>query len=157
VQVLIGERVEDRVFALVDAIGTRNRALAFSHLEKMLPGTEKADRGTVLRLIAMILRQFRLIWQARLLLEHRALTSHVDSVPPQIASLLPEENNLLDILRRQPWQAGKLSPQAQAFPWPKLEAALERIYEADLSLKGVEGEIKDARLALELMVADLCG
>ncbi|MCC6442486.1 MAG: DNA polymerase III subunit delta [Armatimonadetes bacterium] len=156
VKAMIGEQVEDKVFALVDAIGNRDRALAFSLLEKMLPGTDKAERTTAMRLSAMILRQFRLIWQAKVLADHRALTAKADAVPPQVAALLPEENNLLSILQRQAWQAGKLGHQAAAFSWPQLEAALERIYAADLSLKGIEGEIKAPRLGLELMIADLC-
>lgn len=124
--------VRDRqsdIFALVDAIGNRNAKIALEVMHILL---EEMD---FFPLFGMVIRQFRLLIQARELLDlggNEALISESLGVPAFVAK--------------------KLSAQAGQFNLLALQAIYQHLLEIDLGEKtgGVPGEI-----ALDMLIARL--
>ncbi|MDH7601639.1 MAG: DNA polymerase III subunit delta [Armatimonadota bacterium] len=154
VEAVTVETPEEKIFRFLDAIASRNTAAAMQLLDDMLESSDdiQADAS---RTLAMIARQFRLIWQARMLAEAGVKRLERVAVPEKLKAALPSDPNLLDIVERQPWQAGKLSAQAKSFSLAKLCKCFEAIARADAALKGVEGNIDDPRTVMHLLVVEL--
>lgn len=142
---------EATTFMLVDAIGVRDAPRALEVLRVLVP--DHGSRGAALPVLGMIARQLRLIWQARYLLGQKQ--SLGKELPPEVAELLPADPNLPALLARQSWMARKFSEQARQFSEGQLARALRKVYEADLTLKGMGGELDD-RTVLETLVISLC-
>jgi DNA polymerase III subunit delta len=121
----------ESVFRLIDALGDRDGARATSLLHRYLDEGEHP-----LRLLALIVRQFRQVTRARALLD-------AGTAPGALAGPLGVP----------PFAAGKLAGQARRFPLPALAGLLARLLDADAGVK--TGRI-DAVLALDLFVADVC-
>jgi DNA polymerase III subunit delta len=148
------ETPEEKVFALVDAIGARNQALALRLLENVFEyGGD--PRGEAPRVLALICRQMRLIWQVRTLQESGVRGMSRDSVPGDVAEMLPSSGNLLDHLATRSWTARRLIEQAALFTFPQLTQCFEEIELADLLLKGVEPGPDDPRMIMDLLVVKL--
>jgi len=146
---------EDNVFALVDAIGRRDAKAALAWLDGSLP--EGSATGDALRVLGMVVRQLRLIWQARFVEQQGHSVARVKEAPAEITEKLPEHHSLADAVSgRQAWLASKYTAQARNFSDAQLARAMDRVYQADLALKGQSGEF-DHRTVMELMIADLCG
>jgi len=118
------------IFDLVDAIGQRRGQKAAILLRRKL---EAGDQP--LYLLAMIIRQFRLLIQVREKIEAGA---GKDEIARQV--------------KIHPYVAGKLSPQARNFNLPQLEAIYRRLLDTDVAIK--TGRLEPA-VALELLVAEL--
>lgn len=129
VELLTPAGSEARIFDLVDAVGQRRAQAALSHLKKAL------DKEDPLFVLGMIVRQFRLMIQARELLEARY-----------------DEAGISKTLGLHPFAAGKITAQARQFTLPALEGIYRR-------LLGVDVDIKTGRMpaetALEHLVAEL--
>lgn len=120
----------DVMFNMVDAVATRNARSAATYLHRML------DTGShALGLFGMIVRQFRLLIQARWLRENY--------VP---------RNELKDILKVHPYVAGKVYDQAQRFSMQALRNAYDLLLDYDLSIK--TGKITP-EAALDLLIVQL--
>ncbi len=154
VEAVTTETPEEKIFRFLDAIASRNTALALQLLDNMLETSDdiQADAS---RTLAMIARQFRLIWQARMLLEAGVKRLEKSAVPKQILAALPSESNLLDVIERQPWQAGKLTTQAKSFSQTNLRKCFDAIARADAAMKGIEGSVEDPRTVMRLLVIEL--
>jgi hypothetical protein len=50
-----------------------------------------------------------------------------------------------------------LSRQARKFTWPQLYRAIHLLLACDLAVKEIDGPPRDDALALELLLAGLCG
>lgn len=122
---------EVTIFQLVDAIGDRELDRALGLLREVLQGGEPP-----LLALYMIARQFRLILQARVLLDR--------GFP---ASRLPGE------LRVAPFLAQRLALQARKFSLREVQASFARLLQADVAIKS---GIHPPDLALELVIVDLC-
>jgi DNA polymerase-3 subunit delta len=158
---VVSEVPEHTIFELVDAIGSKQPARAMRTLEALLPGGPTGPQGdrasAALSALGMIARQLRLLWQARLLLDRRLPLNRPDAVPADVAAMFPQEHNLLDTLKAYGYLAKRYDAQARRFTSQELSRALERVAEAEMSLKGqLQGASGDEQLALELMIADLC-
>ena len=147
------ETPEEKVFKLVDGIAARNSMVALKMLEELFETGDNPD-GDAPKTLATIARQYRLIWQARFLVESRVPIDK-NAVPEDIKALLPSDNNVLDLVARQSWQADRLRRQAQSFTRKELVRCFNAIARADLMLKGIEGDIEDPRLVMDLLVMDL--
>lgn len=161
VAAVVSEVPEHTIFELVDAIGTREPARALRMLGVLLPGGPAGPPGdrasAALGVLGMIARQLRLLWQARMLLDRRLRLDRPAAVPAEIAALLPQEHNILQTLKAHSFLARRYAAQARNFSCDELSRALERVAEAEMSLKGqLQGATGDEQLALELMIADLC-
>ena len=130
---LVGATQTDSVFALVDAIGLRQRERAMRVLHELLEaGAAPAY------LLSMIERQFRILLQVKDL-QARGFTSS-------------DMQKTLGI--RHPFIIDKSLRQAQNFNMVALESIYGRL--ADVEQKIKTGEIEDL-LALDLLVVELCG
>ena len=132
IRMLVRSSQEEDVFALVDALGARNRQQAVRYLQDRL---EHGDNE--LYLLTMIARQFRLILATKDLAQER-------KKPEEIG----QELNI-----RHGFIVDKLLRQGQQFSMEELEAIQRRILEADQAIK--TGRIKSA-LALELLAIEIC-
>ncbi|HEX9996721.1 MAG TPA: DNA polymerase III subunit delta [Abditibacterium sp.] len=151
----------DSVFDLTDAIGERRGAKAIALVKELVEGGEPPEL-----MLSLLVRHLRQLLQARTFID---LNLPLDAslarrLPPQIAAQLPKDgrDNLALALQSSSWMARRLSTQARQFTVPQLQRALEATLEADLMLKGIEGdggfESKHASAAaMELLVAKLCG
>jgi DNA polymerase-3 subunit delta len=120
------------VFELVDAVGEGRRAAALEHLHSML-----VHREPPLRILAMLIRHFRLLWQVS---ESRQAGDTLDEVT--------------GAMKLHPFQAKKFWQQTRRFELRHLKLSYERLFEADRQLKSSTFE---PALVLERLVMNLCG
>ncbi len=144
---------EADIFKLMDAIGLKRADQALQMLDGVL--LEGAARGECIPFVGMITRQLRLIWQARFLRQRRESPAGVGDAPGEVTGRLPEHHNFLDAVKGKDWLAEGLTRQAARFSDGQLARALDRVYQADLALKGKGGRL-EARTVVELLIADLC-
>jgi DNA polymerase-3 subunit delta len=121
---------EDSIFELVDALGGRQAARAAELFQDKI--NEGADP---FYLFSMFIRQFRLLIQARALLD-------AGERPAGIAQQL----------KLRPFVAEKLARQARGFTLPQLEHIYRRLLEIDVDVKTGRA---DLLTALYLLVAGL--
>lgn len=150
----------ESVFDLIDAIGARRGAHAISLLRELLESGEPPEL-----MLSLLVRHLRQLLQARTFIDAGLPldATLARRLPPQLAVQLPKDgrDNLATALQSQSWMARRLNTQARQFSIPQLQRALENSLEADLMLKGIEGdggfEAKRApAAAMELLVAKLC-
>ena len=118
------------VFDLVDALGRRDGRTAARTLHRLLDAGEHP-----LGLLAMIVRQFRLLTQVKELRDGGA-------TPKDIAQTL----------KLHPFPARKLYNQASHFTAAQLETVYRHLLDTDVAIKSGESE---AEVALDLLVAGL--
>jgi DNA polymerase III subunit delta len=143
---------EERIWNLLDAVGARNLPEALRLLKQVLESGGRIE-GEAPRLLAMLLRQLRFIWQVRSLQE---MGERLGQPSDKAMEALPSENNVVVFLRRAQFQAQRLQAQAKNFTLSELEQCFEYAASADLAVKGAEGEIEDAIVILELLIINLC-
>jgi DNA polymerase-3 subunit delta len=133
IRALVSPTYEDDIFALVDSFGLRDREGAMQQLQRLL-----ANGANELYLLTMIARQFRQILAVKDLAEEGRL-------------------NLKEIRRElhisHDFIVEKLLRQGRQFEMAELEAILGKVLGVDQAIK--TGRI-EGRLALELLVVDLC-
>jgi DNA polymerase-3 subunit delta len=152
VELVTEQKSEERIWKLLDAIGARNTPLALRLLRETLDSGGTVDSEAP-RLLAMILRQLRLVWQARALVDKGW---RLQGAPDQAMDKLPSDNNVIVFCKRQSFQAPRLQEQARNFTLADLRQCFEYCAAADLSIKGIEGEIENPAITLELLVINLC-
>jgi DNA polymerase-3 subunit delta len=145
---------EASVFDLVDAIGARQLDHALGLVPSLVPPTN--PQSAILGLLGMLARHFRLLWQARFVMDEGHSLRRLDRLPPALAELLPQEHNLPDSVRGRQFLLDRYAAQAQNFSEEGFLFAFERLAELDTALKGQTEERLEPRLALELLLADLC-
>lgn len=121
----------ENVFRLIDALGERNGARATSLFHRYLDEGEHP-----LRILGLIVRQFRQMARARAMLD-------AGTAPASLAARLGVP----------PFVATKVAAQARRFPFAALAAILQRLLDVDAGVK--TGRL-DAVLAMDLFVADFC-
>jgi DNA polymerase-3 subunit delta len=144
--------VEEKIFAMIDAVGQKRAAEALKLLKPLLYGGGGRVEGPALRTLTMLARHFRQLWQARMLADAGCRVFLPGSVPPQIEAALPSDAS---ILKEKDWKTRKLVEQAKNFSLEDLSDAFERILGVDLALKGIEGDVSDPGLAMELLIIQL--
>lgn len=130
VAVLCPHVAEASIFDLVDALGARN-----GHAAAALLQTKLAEGADPFYLFAMIVRQFRLLVQAKELAQSGLR-------PPAIASRLKIHS----------FVAGKIYQQSQQFSLPQLEHIYQHLLQTDVGVKTGQA---DMVTALSLLVAGL--
>ena len=119
------------IWVLVDALAERDARRAHACLDKLL--THDALQP-LFEVFPMIVRQYRLLLQAREVLDGGAAAADLQSA-----------------LKVHPFVAQKLGTQARRYTLPALEAIYARLAQLDVAMKsGTE-----PRTGLELLVADL--
>ena len=153
--------LSDTVFDLTDAIGARQGARAVTLMREILGNNEPPER-----MLSLISRQIRQLMQARAIVDAgvRLDSNAAHNIAPALAAQLPAgKDNLPATLAYQNRLVGQMNAQVRHFSGEQLRRALELVFEADLALKGIEGdggfETKDradAKGSLEILVAKLC-
>ncbi|MGQ9524193.1 MAG: DNA polymerase III subunit delta [Armatimonadota bacterium] len=139
---------EYSIFALTDAVGRRDRPGALKCLHALL-----ASGASPYMVLPMLARQFRLLWQAKLVAERKPLTeTTLRSLPADIKALLPRDPDI----SRMAWRAQELARESAAFSWDDLERCLRLVFDADLRIKGIEEGAEDHKAVLETLVVKLC-
>ena len=154
VALVTSETPEEKIWKLVDAIGARRPPEALRLLGELFDAGDD-PKGDAPRTLAMIARQFRLIWQAKMLLSSGVKNLARADVGQDLQSALPSDGNIVDLVARQPWQAGRLANHARAFSRQDLARAFECIGRTDMTIKqAIEGP-EDPRLLMELLIISL--
>jgi len=145
------QTTEEDIFRLLDAMGRREPGRAAVILRELL-ADKREQPGRVLWMLA---RQIRLIWQTKLLLERGWQPGQ--EVDEETAALLPQESakNALAQFGRRTWLARRTAQQAKALSWGQLSEAVRALHACDLTMKGIRGKVQDEAVALELLVVQL--
>lgn len=130
VEVLVPYARQAIIFDLVDALGRRDGQTAARVLHGLLEAGEHP-----LGLLTMIVRQFRLLIQAK-----------------ELGADGASSQDIARALGLHPFPARKLCDQAPHFTAPQLETVYRHLLEVDVGIK--RGEI-EAEVALDLLVAGL--
>ncbi len=120
--------LEGDIFALVDALGTRNGKVASAMLHRLL------DEQDPLMIFGMVVRQFRLLLLSR-----------------EILDLGGNEAEVTKRLQIHPYVAKKVTAQAGGFTLPALESVYHTLLDLDEAIK--TGKM-DASLSLDVFIAD---
>lgn len=156
VRSVTAETIEEQIFALIDAIGERKEGLALTLTREYMDSAARPDAAAP-RLVIMIARQVRYLWQTKILQEANVrMGSAMRDLPDNVRNLLPRDGNVMELVRRQYWQEGKLTKQARNFDRASLARAMDLLAEADLALKGIDQRIDDERTIIELLILRLC-
>jgi DNA polymerase-3 subunit delta len=110
------------------------------------------------KLLALLARQYRMLWQAKFLVEKRIHPRDVRALPPELAGELPGESSIAQLA----FKAADLFSQSRLYSWAELTCALERLLFCDLANKGGatdEGDAfgSDPASNLQLLVLELTG
>lgn len=130
VRAQVAEARKANVFAMVDAVGQRQAEVALRELRKLL-----AEGDHPLRVMAMVVRQFRLLIQVKEL-------SEAGASPDEIARKVGAPFRGVVALQRQ----------ARNFSFQQLERAYRQLLDYDLQVKT---GAREPEAALELLIAEL--
>ncbi len=119
---------EGDIFGLVDALGNRNGREAIAKLHELLNAQDP------LPILGMIVRQFRLLLQAR-----------------EILDVGGDENVVTKSLKLHPYVGKKITAQARQFRKQTLEAVFHRLLEVDLAMKSSD---MDGDQLLDVFIAE---
>ncbi|MEN6357461.1 MAG: DNA polymerase III subunit delta [Armatimonadota bacterium] len=154
VAAVTSETAEEKIFKLVDAVAAKNQALSLKLLEEIFEISDD-PRAEAPKTLAVIARQFRMVWQMKLLQEMGVRSFAKSDVPDNIKDMLPNDTNILDILSRQSWQADRLSRQARPFSRSDLIRCFSAIAKADQMLKSIDSDIENPEMVMQLLVIEL--
>ena len=160
IHALVTQSSFENIFALTDALGKRSVEQALSSLHSVLDSGEPP-----IKVNALIVRQIRLMLQAKLLVEKGELRptaarmnyqSFVDTIFKPIAAkmsnLLPESPQV-NLLKQNPYAAYKVIQGILSFSTEELIGGLEKTLEADIQLKSSQ---LDPVCILEQLVYEIC-
>jgi DNA polymerase III subunit delta len=148
---------EDVMFATIDAICRRQTDRALLLLAELHRHDPK-PQAVAGKLLALLARQYRMLWQAKFLAEQRVSPRDVRALPPELAAELPSESNIAQLA----FKAADLFALSRAYSWEAITGALEKLLLCDLANKGgVTDETgafgTDPAANLQLLVLDLSG
>jgi DNA polymerase-3 subunit delta len=142
VRQVVADSTESTVFALTDAFGARDLPQALHSVHRLL-----AHGEAPLMVHALLVRQVRLMLQARLLQEEGQLLAFSPNMsyssftrgiygrwPQDVVALLPDRP-ALNLLKQKPYPAYLLLQQASNFTVAELRAAYDLLLQADADMK----------------------
>jgi DNA polymerase-3 subunit delta len=150
VELMTPRQAEESVFHLADAVASRDAARAVSILSDLLEGQMESPY----RIFPMVIRQFRLIWQTKVLLDAGWRPKQDPANYPKAVALLPDSNILGQLAG---WMGNKLAGQARQFSWSQLTRAYDALLKCDMASKAIEGVPRqEMDIALEMLCVELC-
>lgn len=152
VQQVITETVEEKIFALMNAVGEKKPALALQYLRPLLHGGDSEVQGDALRTLTMLANHFRQLWQARILIDARCQQIVPGRIPEDAELALPESSS---ILKLEGWKLNKIIEQARNFTLSELAECFERIAAVDLAIKWIDGAVSNPAIAIEMLIIEL--
>jgi DNA polymerase-3 subunit delta len=156
VEAVVGRTKEEEVFALTKALSARNMTGALASLRELL------DQGEApLMIFSMLVREIRLLLQARLLIDSGRLKSFTAKMPeygsfqkflyPSLKE--PEGEDQPDIVSQHPFVVYQALKNAERFHRQELVAYLEMLARTDLELKST---MLPPPLLLERFLVSVC-
>jgi len=157
VATVVSASPEDVMFTAIDAITRRQTDRALLLLAE-LHRYDPKPQAVAGRLLVLLARQYRMLWQAKFLSEQRVSPRDVRSLPPDLAAALPTESNIAQLA----FKAADLFGLSKTYTWDALTNALERLLLCDLANKGGVTEetgifSSDPIGNLQLLVLELTG
>lgn len=134
VRLLVKGKFDDNIFNLIDAIGTRNQRLAMK-----LIGEQMSDGLNASMLLAMIIRQYRILLQIK------------ESVDNNAGAYLANAQ-LAKRIGVHPFVVQKAYNQVKFYSLNQLKKIYQQLLEIDLDLK--TSRVKNPELLFDLLVAD---
>ncbi|MCE9559906.1 MAG: DNA polymerase III subunit delta [Armatimonadetes bacterium] len=131
---------EWNVFQLGDAMAAGQPDVAFRQLKLLAIGGTKSEEAANRNILPSLLRQFRLIWQARVAIDGGGIE--------RVADDFPDNPNLA---KMADWQQRNAMKAAQKLTRAKIEACMRELADADARLKGLIDN-PNATEAIELMI-----
>jgi DNA polymerase-3 subunit delta len=131
VAIVVSASSDDVIFQVVEAIARRKTDRALTLLDE-LHRHEANPHAVAAKLLALLARQYRLLWQAKHLAAKRIAPRDVRNLPEEIAGDLPSESNIAQAAYR----AGELFAQSRGYEWAELAGALDLLLRCDLASKG---------------------
>lgn len=131
VAAVVASSPEDVMFATIDAITRRQTDTALSLLAE-LNRFDPKPQAVAAKLLALLSRQYRMLWQAKFLLEKRVQPRDVRALPPDLASELPTESNIAQVA----FKANDIFALARSYRWRDIADALDKLLLCDLANKG---------------------
>ncbi len=122
---------EDVVFALIDAIAKRDTDKALQLLLEVHRYDPK-PQAVAGKLLALLSRQYRLLWQAKQLASRRIQPRDVRNLPEDVRAELPSEGTIMQVS----FKAGEIFAMAREYTFAELASILERLLLCDLANKG---------------------
>lgn len=155
--------VEDNIFALLDAVGSRDARRALHEADEVLRTGDRPD-GVAARTFVMLARHLRLLWGAKQLGEAGISAANVKGgLPSDVSAALSGE--MAGLAVRQSYLLRGLQQQARGWTYPALRRALARVLASDLAMKGIPAPTvldavappgEDPASGLRLLVVELC-
>jgi DNA polymerase-3 subunit delta len=122
---------EDVVFTLIEAITQKQTDRALMLLQEVHRYDPK-PQAVAGKLLALLSRQYRMIWQARHLVSQRVSPHEVRSLSPDLLAELPTEGSIVQVH----FKAGDLFRLAREYTFEQLERVFEQLLLCDLANKG---------------------
>lgn len=151
VDAVITKSPEEQVFPLIDAIAARRPDVAVRLLNETMSASMKID-GEVLKIIALLARHFRLLYQVKFLRAEGV--RNFAYTPEELRELLPEDSRMTP-LSMGDWHLKKYLEQAPAFSLEDIEECIKQILACELASKGIGTGDGSPRLNLEMLVFKL--
>ena len=154
--------VQDNIFALLNAVGSRDARRALAEADGLLEAGDKPD-GVAARTFVMLARHLRHLWGAKYLADHRLNGFNVkNGLPPEVQAALSAE--MIGLTSRQSYLLKDLQEQARGWSYPALGQGLARVLASDLVMKGIapgrslptQAPADDPASNLRLLVVALC-
>lgn len=142
---------QETIFDLLDAIGARQTPKAMVLLRELLDGGEVPER-----ILATLVSHLRRVWQVRAMMDQKIPLNagSMDKLPPALAAQFPQ-GGIAEKFSGFAWKISQLQAQARAFSQEQIQAALQRVFETDLAMKGIEEDGGTPELLLERLVMRL--
>ncbi|GIV07174.1 MAG: DNA polymerase III subunit delta [Fimbriimonadales bacterium] len=140
-----------QVFKLVDSLVARDAHAALRQLRLMFQSGTRAEE-VALKTLALIARQYRLLWGVRALLQYQQPVKQPSKVSPEVAAKLPKDPDVLQTLQRQAFLQEKLLKQAERLSLAQLCGTFQAIYDADSALKGLSPSVNAAEIMERLII-----
>lgn len=128
---VVASSPEDVMFTVIDAITKRQTDRALLLLAE-LHRYDPKPQAVAGKLLALLARQYRMLWQAKFLADKRIAPRDVRNLPAELAAELPTEGNIAQVA----FKASELFATARNYTWGELSAALEKLLLCDLANKG---------------------
>ncbi len=140
---------EYNVYGLVDAVVAGEQGRALTQLRILFDRADRVENEAFPRVFPTLLRQFRLIWQARLCIEDGCSPKAPSSA---VRAMLPEKPNLST---EGDWSQERAMRAARRIGLAATRACFDELVDADAKMKGLRPSF-DAMDTLEQMVLRMC-
>jgi DNA polymerase-3 subunit delta len=157
VSAVVSASSDDVIFQVVDAVVQRRTDRSLTLLDE-LHRHEPNAHAVAAKLLALLARQYRLMWQAKHLVAKRIHPRDVRNLPEEIAANLPTESSIV----QAGYRVGDLFTQSRGYEWSELAGALDLLLRCDLANKGGATDetghfSTDPAGNLQLLVLELTG